>query len=107
MEPQERIAYLKNVGLLGALCEWQSLTSGDLAKASGSSQQTASRVLIELANAGLIERMMRVRRPRIRVTKAGRDLLRREFEGYARLMLMEEEHATRQVEPVSGGATSG
>lgn len=61
------------------------LASADFARLMGVSQQTGSRRLIELAQAGLIERELGMRRQRIRITEEGRDLLHTEHMLYRRL----------------------
>lgn len=76
---------LKQLALLGALDDAIELASGDFATLLGLSQQTASRRLIELTDAGLVTREMGIRRQRIRITDPGRDLLRAEHMVYRRL----------------------
>jgi riboflavin kinase, archaea type len=76
---------LKQLALLGALDDPVELSSGEFAQLLGLSQQTASRRLIELGDAGLLQREMGVRKQRLRVTDEGRDLLRQEHLLYKRL----------------------
>ncbi len=76
---------LKQLALLGALEEPVELASGDFSHLIESSQQTASRRLIELTEAGLIRREMGVRKQRIAITDDGRGLLRAEHMLYQRL----------------------
>lgn len=76
---------LKQLALLGALDGPVEVASSDLAQLLHLSQQTASRRLIELAEQGLLHREMGLRRQRIRVTEAGRDLLAAEHALYQRL----------------------
>ena len=76
---------LKQLAMLGAMDEAVDLASADFAALLDLSQQTASRRLIELAEAGLIQREMGVRKQRIRVTEDGRALLRTEHMLYRRL----------------------
>lgn len=76
---------LKQLALLGAFDEAVELASGEFADLLSLSQQTASRRLIELAEAGLIAREMGVRKQRIRITDDGRELLRTEHLLYRRL----------------------
>lgn len=86
---------LKQLALLGALDEPVELASGEFAGLLELSQQTASRRLIELAEAGLIQREMGVRKQRIRVTDLGRDLLRTEYLLYRRLFERQDGIAIR------------
>lgn len=76
---------LKQLALLGALEDAVELASGEFAALLDMSQQTASRRLIELGEAGLLRREMGVRRQRVRITDEGRDLLRTEHLLYRRL----------------------
>lgn len=76
---------LKQLALLGALDDHVELASAEFAQLLDLSQQTASRRLIELTEAGLIHREMGVRRQRIRVTEEGRALLQAELLLYQRM----------------------
>ncbi|MCA1819326.1 MAG: DUF120 domain-containing protein [Thermoplasmatota archaeon] len=76
---------LKQLALLGAMDDAVELASGEFAALIALSQQTASRRLIELSEAGLIQREMGLRKQRIRVTEEGRALLRTEHMLYRRL----------------------
>ncbi len=76
---------LKQLALLGGLQEPVELASGEFSSLIDVSQQTASRRLIELKEAGLIQREMGVRKQRIRITQEGRDVLRAEHMVYQRL----------------------
>lgn len=76
---------LKQLALLGAHEDHVELASGEFADLIEVSQQTGSRRLIELTDLGLIQREMGVRKQRIHVTEAGRNVLRDEFMLYQRL----------------------
>ncbi len=76
---------LKQLALLGGLQDAVELASGDFAGLLGLSQQTASRRLIELSEAGLVSREMGLRRQRIRITDEGRAILQEEHLLYQRL----------------------
>lgn len=76
---------LKQLALLGALDDHVELASADFAALLELSQQTASRRLIELTEAGLIAREMGIRKQRIRVTDDGRSVLQQEHLLYQRL----------------------
>ncbi|MHB8633477.1 MAG: DUF120 domain-containing protein [Thermoplasmatota archaeon] len=85
MQRPADIEALKQLALLGALHEPVEMASGELATLLELSQQSASRRLIELAEAGLVGREMGVRRQRIRITPEGAALLRAEYLVYQRL----------------------
>jgi riboflavin kinase len=76
---------LKQLALLGALEEHVELASADFATLLDLSQQTASRRLIELTEAGLVHREMGLRKQRIRITDDGRAVLQAEHLLYQRL----------------------
>jgi len=76
---------LKQLALLGALDDHVELASADFATLLDLSQQTASRRLIELTEAGLVHREMGIRKQRIRVTEDGRAVLHAEHLLYQRL----------------------
>ena len=76
---------LKQLAMLGGLQDPIELASGDFSTLLDVSQQTASRRLIELTDAGLIQREMGVRKQRIRITEPGREMLRAEHLVYQHL----------------------
>lgn len=76
---------LKQLALLGALDDHVELASAEFATLLDLSQQTASRRLIELTDAGLIHREMGIRKQRIRITEDGRALLQAEALLYQRM----------------------
>jgi riboflavin kinase len=76
---------LKQLALLGALDDHVELASAEFATLLDLSQQTASRRLIELTEAGLIHREMGIRKQRIRVTDDGRSVLQAEHLLYQRM----------------------
>ncbi|HEX2021734.1 MAG TPA: DUF120 domain-containing protein [Candidatus Thermoplasmatota archaeon] len=73
---------LKQLAKLGGMREHVATSSGELAETLGVSQQTASRKILELLDAGLIARRMGTRRQQIRLTPQGIEVLRREFADY-------------------------
>ncbi len=79
------IEALKQLALLGAMDDPVELASADFAQLIEVSQQTGSRRLIELGDAGFIRREMGVRKQRIRITEDGRNVLRAEHGLYQRL----------------------
>ncbi|MEK6985819.1 MAG: DUF120 domain-containing protein [Candidatus Thermoplasmatota archaeon] len=76
---------LKQIALLGALDDAVEIASAQFAGLLELSQQSASRRLIELAEAGLVAREMGVRRQRLRITPKGRTILEAEHLVYQRL----------------------
>lgn len=84
MRPAD-IEAVKQLALLGAMEDAVELASTEFAALLDVSQQTGSRRLIELTDEGLVQREMGVRKQRIRITDAGRDLLRAEHMVYQRL----------------------
>lgn len=76
---------LKQLALLGAMEDPVELASAEFAGLLDLSQQSASRRLIELTQAGLVTREMGVRKQRIVITEEGRGVLRSEHLLYQRL----------------------
>lgn len=76
---------LKQLALLGALDAPVETASAQFANLLDLSQQSASRRLIELAEAGLVAREMGVRKQRLRITPKGRAILEAEHLVYQRL----------------------
>ena len=59
---------LKAIALLGGMKEYVNLSSGELGKLIGVSQQSASQRILELIRDGLVARDLATRRQRIRLT---------------------------------------
>lgn len=76
---------LKQLALLGALDDAVELASAEFATLLDLSQQSASRRLIELSDAGLVLREMGIRRQRLRITEAGRGVLQAEHALYQQI----------------------
>lgn len=76
---------LKQLAKIGGLHDYVYTSSGELAEKIGVSQQTASRKILELLDAGLIVRRMGTRKQLIRLSPTGVDVLRREFAEYRAL----------------------
>jgi riboflavin kinase len=85
MIPPEDKEILKQLAKLGALHDYVTTSSGELAERISVSQQTASRKILELLEAGLITRRLGTRKQLIRLSPAGVDLLRKEFAEYKAL----------------------
>lgn len=76
---------LKQLARIGGLHEYVLISSSELAERIGASQQTASRKILELLDAGLIVRRMGTRKQHIRVSPSGVDVLRHEYAEYKAL----------------------
>lgn len=76
---------LKQLAKIGGLHDHVTISSSELAERVGVSQQTASRKILELLEAGLILRRMGTRKQLIRLSAAGLDVLRREYADYRQL----------------------
>jgi len=66
------------------------LSSRDLGKLVGVSQQSASQRILELIREGLVARDLATRRQRIRLTPKGADVLRKEYADYQRVFDIKE-----------------
>ena len=86
---------LKQLAKIGGLHDYVYTSSGELAGKIGVSQQTASRKILELLDAGLIVRRMGTRKQLIRLSPAGIEVLRREFADYRGLFQSGEQAHVR------------
>lgn len=96
---------LKQLALLGGLEDAVELASAEFATLIGLSQQSASRRLIELAERGLVQREMGLRRQRLRITDEGASLLRAEHLLYQRLFERKDQLLVTGI--VKGGLGEG
>jgi riboflavin kinase len=76
---------LKQLAKIGGLRDYVYTSSGELAERLGVSQQTASRKILELLEAGLIARRMGTRKQLIRLSPTGVEILRKEHADYRAL----------------------
>jgi riboflavin kinase len=76
----EALGVLKALAEQGAARDFVRTSSGALAERLGVSQQTASRRILELTRAGLLQRRLAARSQLLRVTPQGVAALRREYE---------------------------
>lgn len=83
--PAHDVEALKQLALLGGMQGFIEISSSEFATLLSTSQQTASRRILDLDEKGLIRRDMGVRKQLIRLTEAGMDLLRDEWVAYQRL----------------------
>lgn len=101
MTDPESLAALKELGLLGAVSSFVEVSSGDLAKKLRTSQQTASRRILELEKVGLIRREKGVRSQLVRLSEEGVSLLMDEMHSYKRIF-----EQSRQLK-IKGKVASG
>lgn len=76
---------LREIALLGAFQGLVEVSTGQLARILGTSQQTASRRILDLERFGYIRRERGIRKQLIRLTEEGVNVLAREFASYKRL----------------------
>jgi riboflavin kinase len=76
---------LKELALLGATRNKIELSSHELAKQLETSQQTASRYLLELDTQQMITRELSVKKQLIQITSTGADLLENEYLSYKQI----------------------
>lgn len=79
------LATLKQIALMGGLGEYVSLSSRELGRVLGVSQQSASQRILELLRAGLVVRDLAARRQRITLSPRGVEILRNEYADYQRI----------------------
>ncbi len=92
---------LKQIALRGGVQEFVSMSSKELGKALGVSQQSASQRILELLNDGLIARDLASRRQRVRISTKGLEVLQQEYADYQRIF------DVRERLMIVGRATSG
>ncbi len=83
------VATLKQLALLGAVHEYLPLSTALFGGHLGISQQSASVRVLELLDAGLIERRLGARRQELKIAAKGLDILRGEYAAYRRIFEME------------------
>lgn len=92
---------LKAIALLGGMKEYVGLSSRELGRTIGVSQQSASQRILELIKEGLVARDLATRRQRMRLTPKGIDVLRKEYADYQRVF------ESKETLTVSGVVSSG
>ena len=92
---------LKAIALMGGLKEYINLSSGELGKLIGVSQQSASQRILEMIRDGLVARDLATRRQRIRLTPKGGEVLRKEYADYQRI------YEVKETLTISGTVRSG
>jgi riboflavin kinase len=81
---------LKELALLGATQNKVEISSFELANQLNTSQQTASRYLLELDNKELITREMGIKKQLIQITKTGTELLKKEYSQYQQIFELKD-----------------
>ena len=82
----EKFAFaLRKIALLGGMDDYIAVSSRELGEALDMSQQSASKRILELLDAKLITRDLGARRQRIKLTEAGVEELRKEYNEYRRI----------------------
>ena len=76
---------MKELALLGAIKNKIEISSHELAKQLETSQQTASRYLLELDKNQMIIREMGIKKQLIQITENGSDVLREEHSQYQQI----------------------
>jgi riboflavin kinase, archaea type len=84
VSPHDKEA-LKQIALIGGIPTPVEVSSSDLAKLIGCSQQTASRRIIHLVETGLLERELGVRKQLLRISAEGLEILKQEAAAYRRI----------------------
>ncbi len=92
---------LKAIALLGGVKQYVNLSSRELGKLIGVSQQSASQRILELIREGLVLRDLATRRQRMRLSPKGMDVLRKEYADYQRIFELKE------TMTISGSVASG
>lgn len=76
---------LRKIALLGGIDDYIAISSRELGDALGTSQQSASKRILELLDHELIVRDLGARRQRIKLTSLGVEELRKEYNEYRRI----------------------
>jgi riboflavin kinase len=79
---------LKEIALLSALNNKIEVSTGELAQQLTTSQQTASRYLMELDKLGLISRELGIKKQLIEITPRGSEILQDEYSQYQQIFNM-------------------
>ena len=79
------IETLKHLALSGNVYEYSPLSSSQLGKKLGLSQQSASKKILELLEMELITRKMGARKQLVKLTSKGLEVLRREYSEYQKI----------------------
>lgn len=94
MKPTQ-IHALKEIALRGGCWGHITLSSQELGKILGISQQSASKRILELLKAGAITRELGIRKQMLKLTPVGMEMLKREFFEYQRIFELGDKIAIR------------
>ncbi|MCG2825746.1 MAG: helix-turn-helix domain-containing protein, partial [Thermoplasmatales archaeon] len=81
----ENLRVLKHLAMMDAVKDFIPISSGEIAKMLGISQQSASKKILELIDDEIIERRFGAKKPLIKITKKGVGLLQKEYADYQRI----------------------
>ncbi|MBU3902285.1 MAG: DUF120 domain-containing protein [Candidatus Thermoplasmatota archaeon] len=81
----ENLRILKHLAMMDAVKDFIPISSGEIAKMLGMSQQSASKKILELIDDEIIERRFGAKKPLIKITKKGVGLLQKEYADYQRI----------------------
>jgi riboflavin kinase len=81
---------LKEIALLGGLESYVPIRTRELAERIGVTQQSASRIVLNLLGLGLMERVQSGTRQSLKLTAAGANLLSQEYLDYVRIFEVRE-----------------
>ena len=105
MKEEKCLKILKELALLGAIEKEIAVTSHQLSELMNSSQQSASRYLIEMERAGYLERKLGVKKQRVKITEKGRKVLEKEYFDYKKIFSKKKEMVLKGV--VTSGLGEG
>jgi riboflavin kinase len=91
------IIALRRIALMGGMQDYIAISSRELGDKLGMSQQSASKRILELLEAGLIQRDLGARRQRIKLTDKGINMLREEYLEYQRIFELKGHVVVRGV----------
>jgi riboflavin kinase len=95
------IETLKHLALKGNIYDYNPLSSAELGKLLGLSQQSASKKILELLEMELIKREMGARKQLVKITPKGFEVLRKEYSQYQKIF-DSMEHITIRGTLISG-----
>jgi len=103
----EKYAYaLRKIALLGGINNYVALSSRELGEVLDMSQQSASKRILELLDVKYLVRDLGARRQRIKITEAGVEELRKEYNEYRRIFELTG-HVTLRGKVVTGMGEGG
>lgn len=82
---------LRKIALLGGIDDYVAVSSRELGDALETSQQSASKRILELMDEGLIVRDLGARKQRIKITPVGVESLKKEYNEYRRIFEMTDQ----------------